>query len=268
MKERKRLQIGVLCAFAAHAVILPLVGMLSWSASGLMAEKPVETLIFQVDDHADTGIEGGALLSSGEALAKNEQAPTVEMAELMPKEQPPQSEPIISQAITSPQEHPKDRKPSAQQPMSTTPQAKQAAEGQHAAGAGKHAGKGTQSDGQGKSKQPGKEGAGAEPGETGAPHAPADAAVPKEPPKVVHRAKPSYPSHAWREGITGKIVVNCIVGTDGRVESTSIAISSGAAALDQAAEEAAAKWRYVAAKDRYGQNVRCRTTATFQFNIK
>ncbi|EGO62864.1 energy transducer TonB [Acetonema longum] len=65
--------------------------------------------------------------------------------------------------------------------------------------------------------------------------------------RILEGTKPRYPMAARREGREGSVVVNILVGTDGRPETVTIRESSGFAELDEAALAAVKKWRFAPA---------------------
>jgi protein TonB len=58
---------------------------------------------------------------------------------------------------------------------------------------------------------------------------------------------PKYPDMAWRLRQHGRVVIRMHIDTDGRVTDTEILESSGHPALDRAARDALAKWRFIPA---------------------
>ncbi len=63
-------------------------------------------------------------------------------------------------------------------------------------------------------------------------------------PKLLHRVEPVYPPFAIAARLTGVVILEAQVGTDGTVESVSV-IQSRQRALDAAAIEALKQWRYI-----------------------
>lgn len=59
---------------------------------------------------------------------------------------------------------------------------------------------------------------------------------------------PSYPGMSRRRGEEGQVVLQVVVGTDGRVASLSVAQSSGFRRLDKAALDAVRQWRFQPAR--------------------
>ncbi len=64
----------------------------------------------------------------------------------------------------------------------------------------------------------------------------------------LHNPKPVYPHASRRLGEQGKVLLRVFVSAAGLAEKVEIKLSSGFARLDQAAEEAVARWRFVPAK--------------------
>lgn len=91
---------------------------------------------------------------------------------------------------------------------------------------------------------------------------------PAQPPVPTHRAQPNYPSSARDAGIQGTVRIRFLIGKDGHVESASVAASSGNAALDQAAVDAAYRWRFSPAKDDQGRPVRCYASGPITFSLR
>ncbi len=58
---------------------------------------------------------------------------------------------------------------------------------------------------------------------------------------------PKYPDIAWRQHQGGRVVIRMHIDPQGRVASAEVLESSGHPALDRAAREALAKWRFVPA---------------------
>lgn len=64
----------------------------------------------------------------------------------------------------------------------------------------------------------------------------------------LHNPKPAYPHASRRLGEQGKVLLRVFVGATGLAEKVEIKLSSGFARLDQAAEDAVGRWRFVPAK--------------------
>ena len=62
------------------------------------------------------------------------------------------------------------------------------------------------------------------------------------PPRLIHRVEPAYPVFAKRAGIQGEVVMEAVLGEDGRVRE--ITIKSGHPSLAPAARDAVSQWVY------------------------
>lgn len=92
--------------------------------------------------------------------------------------------------------------------------------------------------------------------------------VPVKPPRLLREVAPVYPSSARNSGATGVVTVRILVGADGSVEDVTVVGSSGNGAMDNSVVTAVNKWRFSPAKDKYGQNARCRVTRAVSFNLR
>lgn len=92
--------------------------------------------------------------------------------------------------------------------------------------------------------------------------------VPVKPPRLLREVAPVYPASARNSGATGVVTVRILVGADGSVEDVTVVGSSGNGAMDNSVVTAVNKWRFSPAKDKYGQNARCRVTRAVSFNLK
>jgi TonB family protein len=63
----------------------------------------------------------------------------------------------------------------------------------------------------------------------------------KEPKKTKH-VSPEWPTNALRAGLTGSVILECVLGVDGRVET--VKVLKGFRSLAQSAAAAVRKWRY------------------------
>lgn len=64
----------------------------------------------------------------------------------------------------------------------------------------------------------------------------------------LHNPKPVYPSASRRLGEQGRVLLRVYVSAEGRAEKVEVKTSSGFQRLDQAAEDAVSRWRFVPAK--------------------
>ena len=92
--------------------------------------------------------------------------------------------------------------------------------------------------------------------------------VPVKPPRLLREIAPVYPASARNSGATGVVTVRILVGADGSVEDVTVVGSSGNSAMDNSVVTAVNKWRFSPAKDKYGQNARCRVTRAVSFNLR
>jgi protein TonB len=67
--------------------------------------------------------------------------------------------------------------------------------------------------------------------------------------KTANRVDPIYPPASRRAGEEGTVRLKVLVDTNGRASNVQVTQSSGFTRLDQAAQEAVRKWRFVAATD-------------------
>lgn len=79
--------------------------------------------------------------------------------------------------------------------------------------------------------------------------------------------KPKYPTSAVNKSISGSATVRLVIGTDGVPESVTIISSSGNSAIDNSIVDAAYKWRFYPATDKYGANQRDTAKRTIRFDI-
>ncbi len=92
--------------------------------------------------------------------------------------------------------------------------------------------------------------------------------VPVKPPRLLREVAPLYPASARNSGATGVVTVRILVAADGSVEDVTVVGSSGNSAMDSSVVTAVNKWRFSPAKDKYGQNARCRVTRAVSFNLR
>ena len=92
--------------------------------------------------------------------------------------------------------------------------------------------------------------------------------VPVKPPRLLREVAPVYPASARNSGATGVVTVRILVGADGSVEAVPVVGSSGNGAMDNSVVTAVNKWSFSPAKDKYGQNARCRVTRAVSFNLR
>lgn len=88
---------------------------------------------------------------------------------------------------------------------------------------------------------------------------------PKTPPQLMQSRNPRYPRDLEEQGIGGTVVLSFFVGSDGSVQSVSVAASSGYEAMDAAAVEAGYGYRFLPARNVYDEPVACRISKRMIF---
>jgi protein TonB len=78
--------------------------------------------------------------------------------------------------------------------------------------------------------------------------APAKVQLPTHDAAYLQNPKPDYPALSVRRGEQGQVVLNVLIGVDGKAQKAEIAQSSGFERLDAAALATVLRWRYVPGK--------------------
>jgi protein TonB len=73
--------------------------------------------------------------------------------------------------------------------------------------------------------------------------------------KVKSRTTPSYPELARRMNVTGKVKIEVVISTDGRVKSTRVV--GGHPLLVQTCQDALKEWKFMASSEETTQVVEC-----------
>jgi TonB family protein len=84
-------------------------------------------------------------------------------------------------------------------------------------------------------------------------------------PKKTKTVPPEWPRNALRAGLTGSVVLECVLGIDGRVES--VKVLRGYRSLAEAATVAVRKWRYTTT-ELDGKPVPVIMTVTVNFKLQ
>jgi protein TonB len=84
-------------------------------------------------------------------------------------------------------------------------------------------------------------------------------------PEILKRADPYYPELARKQGISGVVLVNVLIDTNGDVEKAEVFKS--VKGLDQAALEAARKFKFTPGK-KSDQPVKVKMQIPFKFHLK
>lgn len=88
----------------------------------------------------------------------------------------------------------------------------------------------------------------------------------ENPPEMIYKETPQYPRLAKQAGIEGDVWVHALVMKDGTVKEAKVGKSSGTAALDEAAVEAAMKNRFKPGIQN-GRPVNCWVTYKVEFDL-
>lgn len=65
-----------------------------------------------------------------------------------------------------------------------------------------------------------------------------------KPPKLVRQMPIKFPAKAKRDGITGKVVVRCLIGTNGKADKMEIVNSEPAGIFDESAMSTLKYWQF------------------------
>lgn len=88
-----------------------------------------------------------------------------------------------------------------------------------------------------------------------------------EPPRAISRVAPSeYPQAARKQGITGYVKMNLLIGTGGEVERVKVLEASPPGVFDQVALETIRRWRFEPAVYQ-AEHVRVWATQTIRFQL-
>lgn len=71
-----------------------------------------------------------------------------------------------------------------------------------------------------------------------------DAADVDSPPKIVRKIPVKYPAQAKKEGITGKVIVRCLIGVDGKAGKFEVVESEPAGIFDDSALSTLKYWQF------------------------
>ena len=97
--------------------------------------------------------------------------------------------------------------------------------------------------------------------------APAEASQPRFDAGYLKNPAPAYPSASRRLGEEGRVVLRVLVESDGRPAEVTIKTSSGFPRLDQAAEDAVRRWKFVPAR-KGDEAVRAAVLVPIVFNLR
>lgn len=85
------------------------------------------------------------------------------------------------------------------------------------------------------------------------------------PPYLVSYTSPKYPPSIRNLEIEGDVYVKILVAADGKVKNVTLYKSSGNETLDSAAIKEVYQWRFIAAKDSYGNSMACNVILPVKF---
>jgi protein TonB len=71
-----------------------------------------------------------------------------------------------------------------------------------------------------------------------------DASDVDSPPKLVRQMPVKYPSQAKKDGITGKVIVRCLIGVDGKAGKLEVVESEPAGVFDDSALSTLKHWQF------------------------
>jgi protein TonB len=64
------------------------------------------------------------------------------------------------------------------------------------------------------------------------------------PPRILRKFNPVYPFGAKRQGLTGKVIIRCLIGTDGKAGKLKVLVSKPEGIFDEAALAAVERWLF------------------------
>lgn len=250
--QRDRAAKGLAVSVLLHLLFLVLLGV---TALRLEQRRPPD-IIYDVALIGKPGSSAPAPAAAPAATPAVQERP----AEQTP---PPEPDDIIEEKeqVKEPTPEPVPQSQPQQEPVQT-PSAPTAAPPSPATGTGD----GSIGEGVGDKEQAGK-GDGGGNGD-GIPAASDSIESPTVPPSVLSSRAPEYPRAAQSRGTEGTVVVRFLLAKDGGVDDVEIVESSGSAALDRAAMEAAESFTFSPGLDGYGRPVRCYVYQSFTFHLK
>ncbi len=86
-------------------------------------------------------------------------------------------------------------------------------------------------------------------------------------PRVVEKVAPVYPAAARKAHVQGVVLLDCTVGTDGRVKRIDV-LKAQPDGLTEAAVEAVSRWRYEPVRDEQGRPVEETIVVTITFRLE
>lgn len=86
------------------------------------------------------------------------------------------------------------------------------------------------------------------------------------PPRIVERKQPEYPAELREARVEGKVILQAVIDTDGRVSAIDVLRTSKQIAMDNAAIDAVRQWRYEPAR-KDGEPVKVLFTVVVNFDL-
>lgn len=87
-------------------------------------------------------------------------------------------------------------------------------------------------------------------------------------PTVLSQVRPKYPAIARARSQEGQVLLELVIGHDGRVEPASVQVKQSAASFDAPAIEAVKQWRFTPGRDAGGRTVRVLLEVPIRFQLK
>lgn len=237
-RNKRRVQ-ALACALMFHLAAAAVLGLI-----GIQFMKQLPPKVIEI-----TLASGGGGGKSGEAPASLEEDIPADKNEI----ESPHPDDILDETKQD-QEKPKENRPASSSPRQGTSSGQGKSE---VAGSG---------EGEGSNSREGS-GSGTGKGNGNGESVGEGSGVAITAPVVLSSAKPDYPHSAREAEVEGVAYVALSVDTGGTVAYAEVVGSTGNAALDRAAVEAAYQWRFSPALDRYGQPSPCRITIPFKFYL-
>jgi TonB family protein len=86
-------------------------------------------------------------------------------------------------------------------------------------------------------------------------------------PVLINKVNPTYPEEAKKDKIQGEVILEAMIGQDGKVLDVTVKKSPDDR-LSKSAMEAVKQWTFQPAKDAKGNVIKVKTTLTVNFRLK
>ena len=87
-------------------------------------------------------------------------------------------------------------------------------------------------------------------------------------PAVIDAPPPAYPAIARARGQQGTVLIEAVIGRDGRIESDSLKVVASLPPFDDPALDALRRWRFKPGRDESGSAVRVRVRQPMRFSLR